>query len=159
MLHKCNFLVDDTTGPMVGCLRANAKRFLFFACWKRPSRRNAELDPYSRNKTTQLYAFFPLHSNKCEQFSIFDGQASKCYRNALNWIQERGYADEDEETLGQQLCLKLHLNLALTSLKLNKPKITCIECKEALSINPHDPKALYRYFNGFITCDFLLSKS
>jgi len=78
-------------------------------------------------------------------------QASKCYRNALSWVQEREYADEKEEKRGQKLCLKLLLNLALVNLKLNRPKISCSYCKEALDIPTTKlneiAKAHYRYMS------------
>ncbi len=89
-----------------------------------------------------------MQCSKLNSFILF--QASKCYRNALNWVQERGYADEEEENRGQELCLKLLLDLALVNLKLNKPKITCTYCKEALEIPTKKmyrrAKAHYRYF-------------
>lgn len=72
-------------------------------------------------------------------------QAGKCYRKALHWIEDHGYANEEEEKLGMSLCLKLHLNLAMTNLKTNHPKKTCNHCKDALAIDPQSAKAYYRF--------------
>lgn len=69
----------------------------------------------------------------------------KCYRRALGWIEDLRFADETEEKLGMAHSLILHLDLALVFLKINKPKKTCIHCKEALTIDPDNPKALYRF--------------
>jgi len=71
--------------------------------------------------------------------------AGKSYLQALNWIQDFRYANEEEERQGTDLSLKLHLNLALINLKKNKPKKTCTHCQEALLIEPNNIKALYRY--------------
>lgn len=71
-------------------------------------------------------------------------QAAKSYRQALGWMLERSYANEEEESQGEALNLTLYLDLALVYLKQNKPKRTCISCRDALQINPNNPKAYYR---------------
>lgn len=59
-------------------------------------------------------------------------------------MEDHSYADDEDENLGQELCMTLHLDLALVYLKLNKPKKTCIHAARALDIEPENPKALYR---------------
>jgi hypothetical protein len=58
---------------------------------------------------------------------------------------DRSYADEEEEKLGQDFCLIVNLDLALVYLRVNKPKKTCIYCRDALYIKKDHPKALYRW--------------
>jgi len=54
-------------------------------------------------------------------------QASKGYRNALNWFQERAYASEEEETRRKNFALIFFLDLVLVNLKL-KRRVTANTC-------------------------------
>jgi FK506-binding protein 6 len=91
----------------------------------------------------QVIRFFSAHFCLCNYLQC-SFEAAKAYKQALNWIEEHGYADEQEEKQGLKICLALNLDLALVYLKLNRPKKTCIYCREALNIDPNNPKAHYR---------------
>ena len=62
----------------------------------------------------------------------------------MNWIEDRGYANEEEEKLGMKESLALYLDLALVFLKLGRPIKSRIYCREALNIDPKNAKAHYR---------------
>eukprot|EP00397_Hematodinium_sp_SG-2012_P059040 GEMP01075234.1.p1 GENE.GEMP01075234.1~~GEMP01075234.1.p1 ORF type:complete len:230 (+),score=53.71 GEMP01075234.1:65-754(+) len=60
---------------------------------------------------------------------------------------EPGSAREQEF---HDLCLKLHLNLALVSLKLNRWASAVSNAQKALEFDSRNEKALWRYMNGLI---------
>ena len=71
--------------------------------------------------------------------------ALRHYERGVKLLDETNLANQEEEDRRQRLMLKLQLNVAHCCLKLKWPKKTCIACKEVLSIEANNTKALFRF--------------
>ena len=71
--------------------------------------------------------------------------ALKHYERGVKLLEETSLKNEEEENRRQHLMLKLQLNVAYCALKMKWPKKACTACKEALTIEDNNTKALFRY--------------
>merc|ERR1712013_719537 len=71
--------------------------------------------------------------------------ALKHYERGVKLLEETSLKNEEEENRRQHLMLKLQLNVAYCAIKMKWPKKACTACKEALTIEDNNTKALFRY--------------
>lgn len=71
--------------------------------------------------------------------------ASKLYDQGCDLLTKYRLKDEKEQAKQERLLVKLYLNLAASSIKINRPTVACTVCREVLFMRPGHIKAMYRF--------------
>lgn len=77
--------------------------------------------------------------------------AIECYKKELRLLTNMRLANEQEETKMLRMKVRCHINMAACYNKSGRPESACIQCKDALSIEPNNIKAMFHFGKAHVT--------